>query len=116
MADLRCRQARPSFHQGLASLAFAAASMATALPLAAQTYPIRNITFVVGYAPGGTGDVVARIIAQKLGAALGKTVVVENRAGASGAIAAKSAARAESDGHTLLVGQTAEIAINQHLV
>jgi tripartite-type tricarboxylate transporter receptor subunit TctC len=99
----------------MAALALALAMTAPA-PLAAQTYPTRNITFVVGYAPGGTGDVVARLIAQKLGTALGRTVVVENRAGASGAIAAQSVARAEPDGHTLLIGQTAEIAINQHIV
>jgi tripartite-type tricarboxylate transporter receptor subunit TctC len=97
--------------------AFSAAGlMASALPVMAQAYPSRNVTFVVGYAPGGTGDVVARIIAQKLSGVLGKPVVVENRAGASGAIAAQSVARAAPDGHTLLVGQTAEIAINQHLM
>ena len=46
--------------------------------VSAQTYPPRNVTFVVGYAPGGTGDVVARLIAQKLSGALGKSVSVEN--------------------------------------
>ena len=100
---------------GLAAV-LGAGIAAHASPAAAQAYPSRAVTFVVGYAPGGTGDVVARLIAQKLGGVLGQSVVVENRAGASGAIAAQSVARAAPDGHTLLVGQTAEIAINQHLM
>ena len=68
---------------------------------------------IVAYAPGGTGDVVARIIAEKLGPALGQTAVVENRAGASGAIGATSVANAAPDGHMLLVGQTGEMVVNQ---
>ena len=101
---------------GLGRVVLGAGIAAHASPAAAQAYPSRAVTFVVGYAPGGTGDVVARLIAQKLGGVLGQSVVVENRAGASGAIAAQSVARAAPDGHTLLVGQTAEIAINQHLM
>lgn len=81
---------------------------------AAAAYPTRNITFVVGYAPGGTGDVVARVLAPKLSDALGRSVIVENRAGASGSIAAQTVARSAPDGYTILVGQSAEIAINQH--
>jgi tripartite-type tricarboxylate transporter receptor subunit TctC len=92
----------------------AAALMLGALPAAAQTFPSRTITLVVGYAPGGTGDFVARVVGQKLSAMLGQSVVVENRAGASGAIAAQNVAAATPDGHTLLAGQTPEIAINPH--
>jgi tripartite-type tricarboxylate transporter receptor subunit TctC len=55
-----------------------------------QAYPNRTIQLIVAYAAGGTGDIVARSISDKLGAALGQTVVVENRAGASGAIGAHS--------------------------
>src|SRR5207249_93827 len=88
----------------------------TALPCSAQSYPSRPVQMVVGYAPGGLGDVVARLIAEKLATALGGSVVVDNRAGASGAIAAQFVARAPPDGHTLLVGQTAEVAINQYLI
>jgi tripartite-type tricarboxylate transporter receptor subunit TctC len=86
----------------------------TALPAFAQTFPSRTITLVVGYAPGGTGDFVARLLSTKLSTMFGQTVVVENRAGASGAIAAQSVAAGTPDGHTLLAGQTPEIAINPH--
>jgi len=88
-------------------------ALATSLSAAAQPFPSRTVRLVVAYAPGGTGDVVARVIADKLGAALGQTVVVENRAGASGAIGTQSVVSAAPDGHTLLVGQTAEIVVNQ---
>jgi tripartite-type tricarboxylate transporter receptor subunit TctC len=80
---------------------------------AAQTFPTKPIHLIVAYAPGGTGDVVARIIAERLSPALGQTVVVENRAGASGAIGATSVLNAAPDGHTLLLGQTGEIVVNQ---
>ena len=82
-------------------------------PGLAQNLPIQAVHLIVAYAPGGTGDVVARIIAEKLGPALGQTVVVENRAGASGAIGATAVLNAAPDGHTLLVGQTGEIVVNQ---
>jgi tripartite-type tricarboxylate transporter receptor subunit TctC len=80
----------------------------------AETYPSRTITLVVAYAPGGTGDLVARVVADKLAAALGQSVVVENRAGAGGAIATRSVIASPPDGHTLLVGQTGEISIAPH--
>jgi len=94
----------------------AAAISAAALPALAQPFPSKPVHLIVAYAPGGTGDVVARIIADKLGPALGQTVVVENRAGASGAIGATSVVNAAPDGHTLLVGQTGEIAVNQYWI
>jgi len=80
----------------------------------AETYPSGPVHLIVAYAAGGTGDVVARTIAPKLSAGLGQSVVVENRAGASGAIGARTVVAATPDGLTLLVGQTAEVAINQH--
>ena len=90
------------------------AALAIALPAAADTFPSRPIRLIVAYSAGGTGDVVARIIGDRLGQALGQSVIVENRAGASGAIGATTVLNALPDGHTLLVGQTAEIVVNQH--
>ena len=92
----------------------ALAVLSIALPASAQTFPSKPVHLIVAYAPGGTGDVVARVIAEKLSAALGQSVVVENRAGASGAIGATSVVNAAPDGHTLLVGQTGEIVVNQY--
>ncbi len=96
----------------IAAAALAAGMLGAGAP--AQPFPSRTISLVVGYAPGGTGDFVARLLSVRLAAAFGQSVVVENRAGASGAIAAQSVATAAPDGHTLLVGQTPEIAINPH--
>ena len=104
----------PMLSRTVRHLALLAMLAVTALPAGAQTYPSGPVHLVVAYAAGGTGDVVARIIAPKLSIALGQSVVVENRAGASGAIGARSVASATPDGLTLLVGQTAEVAINQH--
>ena len=87
------------------------ASTASAL---AQPFPSKPVHLIVAYSPGGTGDVVARIIADKLTPALGQTVVVENRPGATGAIGATAVLQAPADGHTLLVGQTGEVAVNQY--
>jgi tripartite-type tricarboxylate transporter receptor subunit TctC len=92
----------------------AAATCVLARPVWAQAFPSRGLELIVAYSPGGTGDIVARSISDRLAKALGQSVVVENRAGASGAIGAHSVTTAAPDGYTLLVGQTAEVAINQH--
>jgi tripartite-type tricarboxylate transporter receptor subunit TctC len=99
---------------GLMRIALAALACMLAGAASAQNYPNRNIQIIVAYAPGGTGDFVARTLQDKLSAALGQTIVVENRAGASGAIGAHAVTTAAPDGYTLLVGQTGEISINQH--
>lgn len=80
----------------------------------AQAYPERDITFVVAFAPGGVADTLARLVGKGLGEKLGRTVVVENRGGAGGNIAAAAVARATPDGYTLLVTTTA-VAINETL-
>jgi tripartite-type tricarboxylate transporter receptor subunit TctC len=80
----------------------------------AQPYPSRDITFIVAFASGGVADTVARLIAQGVSAKLGRYVVVDNRGGAGGNIAAAAVARAPGDGYTLLVTTTA-IAINETL-
>jgi tripartite-type tricarboxylate transporter receptor subunit TctC len=69
----------------------------------AQSYPAKTLRIVVGLAPGGSTDVTARIVGQKLAEELGQTVVIENRTGAAGAIAAQLVAVAPADGYTLLV-------------
>jgi tripartite-type tricarboxylate transporter receptor subunit TctC len=76
-------------------------AMATAAP-AAMAYPDKTITIVVPTAAGGGNDAMARTIAQKLGPLLGQTVIVDNRAGAKGAIASEFVTRAAPGGHTLM--------------
>lgn len=80
--------------------------------LKAQEWPARPITLVVAYAPGGLGDALARTVAERLAVSIKQSVLVENKPGATGAIASKFVARANADGYTLLLGQTGEIAIN----
>lgn len=100
------------------SLAVAAlSSLLAALPVAAQsqTFPSRQITLVVPFAAGGATDIVARIIAQHLGTELKQSIVVENRPGAGGNLGANAVAKADPDGHTLLLASTGNIVINPHL-
>jgi len=84
-------------------------------PAAAQAYPSKPIRLIVASAPGGAPDILARTVAQKLSDSLGKQVVVDNRAGASGLIGAELAAKAPPDGHTLFLATTTLFAILPHL-
>jgi tripartite-type tricarboxylate transporter receptor subunit TctC len=78
----------------------------------AQTFPVKPIRLVVGFAPGGPADVMARLIGQRMGAILGQSVVVDNRPGAGGTIGARAVAESDPDGYTLLLGNTSTLVIS----
>jgi len=82
---------------------------------AAAQYPSRPIRLLVPIPPGGGPDIVARLIAPKLGDALGQPVVVENRVGGNGNLAGELVAKSPADGHTLLLGMDSLMVINPHL-
>jgi tripartite-type tricarboxylate transporter receptor subunit TctC len=94
-----------------------AAAMLACAPLAAsaQVWPAKPITYVVPFTPGGTTDTVGRVISTGLSQALGQPVIVENKPGAAGAIAARQVAKASPDGYTLLGGTISTHAINAGL-
>jgi tripartite-type tricarboxylate transporter receptor subunit TctC len=100
--------------EGLKACAWCALLVLSAGTALAQDYPTRPITFIVGFAPGGVADGIGRLIGQKLGETLNQTVVVENRGGAGGNLAAKQVLSAAPDGYTILVTTTA-LAINETL-
>jgi len=81
----------------------------------AQSYPSKSIRYVVPYAPGGSTDIVARVLALKLSEAMGQQVVVDNRPGAGGAIGADIVAESPPDGYTMVTAVTSIMAINQFL-
>jgi tripartite-type tricarboxylate transporter receptor subunit TctC len=85
-------------------------------PVAAQELPSRPIRMVVAFPAGGPTDFVARVLADKLKALLGQAVIVENRAGANGAIGAEYVARAEPDGTTLFLTTVGAVAVTPHLM
>lgn len=89
----------------------AALGLLTGATYAQDTYPAKPITLLVGFAPSGGTDIIARQLGQKLGELLKQPVVIENRAGASGTIAAAAVARAKPDGYTLLLGHVSSNAM-----
>jgi tripartite-type tricarboxylate transporter receptor subunit TctC len=93
----------------------AVAALAFAQGALAQGFPVRPITMVVGFAPGGGTDGVARVVAKKMGDSVGQTVIVENKAAAGGTVATHQVARSAPDGYTILLGSVGSIAVWPHL-
>jgi tripartite-type tricarboxylate transporter receptor subunit TctC len=90
----------------------AGAVLLVAAPAFAQDYPAKPIRLILGFPPGGSNDVVARIVAPKLGEYLGTQVVVENRPGANATIATEYVAKATPDGYTIMLGSSSPLAIS----
>lgn len=100
------------FRQWISALAITALCAGMAQAQQAAGFPGKPVRLVVGFAPGGAADVMARIIAQQLGRQLGQQVIVENKPGAEGILSAQEVQRAAPDGHTLLMGtNTAMVAV-----
>jgi tripartite-type tricarboxylate transporter receptor subunit TctC len=95
----------------LCALAAISAALSAAGGVAAQAYPDRLIKMVVPYPPGGPIDTTARLVVQRLGPILGRTVIIENRAGAGGALGTEAVAGAEPDGYTLLFGNASALVV-----
>jgi tripartite-type tricarboxylate transporter receptor subunit TctC len=95
--------------------ALAASSLTLSGPAAAQAFPSKAIKLIVPYAPGGLPDTVARIVGQRLQEALGQSVVIDNRPGGNGGVAATALATSPPDGHTLLVTDGSMLTINRLL-
>ena len=90
-------------------------ALSLASPAPAQDFPTRPVTIVVGYTPGATSDLVARTIGERLNVAWGQSVIVDNRSGVGGNIAAGYVARAPGDGYTLMIGTDAMMTTNSYL-
>ncbi|UFN47208.1 tripartite tricarboxylate transporter substrate binding protein [Roseomonas sp. OT10] len=121
IADARPGGSRTPQHgptrRGLLPLAVLAASGLAARPGQAQeAFPSRPVTLVVAYAPGGSTDLIARVVAEGMAKQLGQPVVVENRAGASGAVGHASVARAKPDGYTILLSGRGNLAMLPHMM
>jgi tripartite-type tricarboxylate transporter receptor subunit TctC len=102
--------------QSTMRMMLAAVAMAVAAAVGGQSFPNRPVTLTVGFAPGGGADTAARIIAQKLSENLRQSVVVENKAGAGGNIAAQHIATAPPDGYTIHLTSVGPIAVAPHIV
>lgn len=110
-AHARRRMVRAVLTLPAAAVALGAAASAAR----AQAWPVRPVRLIVPFPPGGNADQIGRWVAERMTAAIGQSVVVENRAGAGGTIGATAVAQAQGDGYTLLLGATALVAITHHL-
>ena len=95
----------------LRKLVLLGAMLAVAGGASAQTFPNKPIRIVVGFAPAGPADVMARLIGQRLTASLGQSVIIDNRPGASGTIGARAVAESEADGYTLMLANTSTLIV-----
>jgi tripartite-type tricarboxylate transporter receptor subunit TctC len=102
-------------HRNYLFLFYILCSFGVVMPAAAQNYPTKTIRILVGFAPGGSTDIVARLIAQEMTKNVGQQVVVENRPGAGGNIAAELTSKAPPDGYTLFACTTGVFAIQPFL-
>jgi tripartite-type tricarboxylate transporter receptor subunit TctC len=99
----------------LLQLVCASVALALAAPASAQTFPDKPVTMIVPFAAGGAGDILARLMGNRLEPRWGKPLVIENKTGAGGIIGAKFTAAAEPDGYTLMIAPSATMAVNVSL-
>jgi tripartite-type tricarboxylate transporter receptor subunit TctC len=109
---IRLAVTRRSLFIGASAWSLTAAQSAR---VAAQTYPSQNILLVVPFTPGGSTDILARLLGQRLEVALRHSVIVESRPGAGGSVGVASVARSAADGHTLVMGHIGTFAVNPAL-
>jgi tripartite-type tricarboxylate transporter receptor subunit TctC len=95
-----------------AAITCIAAMLATSGVALAQAYPVKPLRLVVPFGPGGSNDIVARILAQKLTESIGQPVIVENRPGAGGTVGTDLVVKSAPDGYTIMIGATSTIAAN----
>lgn len=93
----------------------AVAALTTVTCVAADVYPSRPVTILVGYVPGGSPDRIARLLAKRLSEVLGQPFLIENKPGAGGTLATGMAARSTADGYTLLMGETGQLVISPYV-
>jgi len=97
---------RPSFRFATSVLIAAGVMIHTGAALAQQKYPTKPVRLIVAFPPGGSTDIIARLVGQRLGDKLGQQVIIDNRGGAGGTIGTEIAAKSNPDGHTLTMGTT----------
>ena len=101
--------------RGMSTLLAVCGALAAAGPAVAQSYPVRPITLVVPFAPGGSASTAARSVADKMSETLGQQIVIDNRGGAGGTVATRAVAKAPPDGYTLLVVTSATVGTSPSL-